>query len=344
MTRPKSNARSTLALAVAFACALETSVAWSQTPSEKAAAEVLFQEAVELMGHNRLEDACNKYQASHDLDPAIGTLLRLADCYDRLGRSASAWALFVEAETVAARAQQTERAEIAGTRAAELKQRLSTVRLQIEEPGAIEGLKIAVNKVDIPQPSWGTALPFDPGMAQLRVTAPGYEPWSTEVEVPVGPASTTVRIPLLERAPEERAAPVATTRAFEPDPVREVPAPSSSQATWGYVAGGVGLAGLAAAGVLGYRAYVLNQDSLELCAKDDPNACTTDGKNLRDDATQYGTYATIAGGVGGGLLITGLVLVLTAPSNTPPKAATSRVRVLADAGPRGGGLTLRGAF
>lgn len=342
MTRFGTATRSALALALAFG--LQAPAAWSQTPSEKAAAEALFQEAVELMGQNRLEDACAKYQASHDLDPAIGTLLRLADCYDRVGRSASAWALFVEAETVAIRAQQTERAEIAGTRAAELKQRLSNVRLQIEEPGAIEGLKIAVNKADIPEPSWGTALPFDPGTVKVQVSAPGYEPWSTEVEVPVGPAETSVRIPVLERMPEESAAaPIGLTSSTEPVPAQETPR-ASSQATWGYVAGGVGLASLAAAGVLGYRAYSLNQDSLNLCATDDPNACTTQGKNLRDDAAQYGTYATIAGGVGGGLLITGLVLVLTAPSSTPLETATPRLRVLADAGPRGASVTLRGAF
>lgn len=342
MTRFGTAPRATLALAVAFG--LQASVAWSQTPSEKAAAEALFQEAVDLMGQNRLEDACAKYQASHDLDPAIGTLLRLADCYDRVGRSASAWALFVEAETVATRAQQTDRAEIAGTRAAELKERLSTVRLQIEEPGAVESLKITVDKADIPEPSWGTALPFDPGTVQIQVTAVGHKPWSTEVEVPVGPAETTVRIPVLERMPEAtEAEPVALTNTSEQAPAREAPE-ASSRATWGYVAGGVGLASLAAAGVLGYRAYALNQDSLNLCAADDSNACTTEGKNLRDDAAQYGTYATIASGIGGGLLITGLVLVLTAPSSTTQETATPRLRVLADAGPRGGGVTLRGAF
>jgi hypothetical protein len=104
------------------------------------------------------------------------------------------------------------------------------------------------------------------------------------------------------------------------------------------------LASLAAAGVLGYRAYALNQDSLNLCASDDPNACTTAGKDLRDDAAQYGTYATIASGVGGGLLITGLVLVLTAPSSAMQETAAPRLRVLADAGPRGGSVSLRGAF
>ncbi|HEU5076279.1 MAG TPA: hypothetical protein VFU02_18930 [Polyangiaceae bacterium] len=343
MTGRGTAARSALALVIVLG--FQASTAWCQTPSEKAAAEALFQEAVDLMGQDKLADACAKYQASHDLDPAIGTLLRLADCYDRVGRSASAWALFVEAETVATRAQQTDRAEMAGTRASELKARLSTVRLQIENPGAVPGLEIAIDKADIPEPSWGTALPFDPGTVQIEVSAPGYETWTSEVEVPVGPAETNVRIPVLERTPEQHAAvPVALTNGAEPAAARGASEPTSSQATWGYVAGGVGLASLAAAGVLGYRAYALNQDSLASCAADDPNACTTEGKEMRDDAAQYGTYATIASGIGGGFLITGLVLVLTAPSSPSKETATPRLRVLADAGPRGGALTLRGAF
>lgn len=333
------------ALALALVLVFQASSAWSQTPSEKAAAEALFQEAVDLMGQNKLADACAKYQASHDLDPAIGTLLRLADCYDRVGRSASAWALFVEAETVATRAQQTDRAEMAGTRAAELKARLSTMRLEIDNPGAVPGLKIAIDKANIPEPSWGTALPFDPGTVQIEVSAPGYESWTSKVEVPVGPAETNVSIPVLERTPEQpAAAPVTLTNGAEPAAAREASEPASSRATWGYVAGGAGLASLAAAGVLGFRAYALNQDSLASCAADDPNACTTEGKDMRDDAAQYGTYASVASGIGGGLLITGLVLVLTAPSSPAKKTAAPRLRVLADAGPIGGTLKLRGTW
>lgn len=328
--------------AIALGVALFAPSAWGQTPSEKAAAEALFQEAADLMAANRFDDACPKYQASHDLDPAVGTLLRLADCYDRVGKSASAWALFIEAETVARRAEQVDRAEIAATRAAELKQRLSTVKLRVAEPGGAPGLTIVVDKAAIPEPSWGTALPFDPGTVRIQASAPGYESWSTEVEVPVGPAETSVTIPMLDRAPEKPTEQRGLLTGA-PETAPELEAPESSlQSTLGYVAGGVGLAGLVAAGAFSYRAYTLNEDSLDLCATDDPNACTTEGKALRDDATKYGTYATIAGGVGGGLLITGLVLILTAPSDK--QAAAPRYRVLADAGPRGGSVALRGVW
>jgi hypothetical protein len=337
-----TNLATALGFAIVLGVASAAPSAWGQTPSEKAAAEALFQEAADLMAANRFDDACKKYQASQELDPAVGTLLRLADCYDRVGKSASAWALFIEAETVARRADQVERAEIAATRAGELKQRLSTLKLQIAESGSAPGLTIVVDKAAIPEPSWGTALPFDPGTVRIQASAPGYESWSSEVEVPTGPAETTVTIPMLERAPQKSTEQRGLLTSGSETPSAAEAPDSSLQSTLGYVAGGVGLAGLAAAGAFSYRAYTLNQDSLDLCATDDPNACTTKGKALRDDATKYGTYATIAGGVGGGLLITGLVLVLTAPSKK--EAAAPRYRVLADAGPRGGSVTLRGVW
>lgn len=327
---------------VVAALALTASAAPAQTASEKAAAEALFQEAASMMQDGHVAEACSKYQASQELDPALGTLLRLADCYDRVGKSASAWALFVEAQAVAQRANQPERAEIATTRSGELKERLSMLTLKLDDGEVPEGLSIRVNRAEIPQPSWGTALPFDPGQVTIKVSAPGYQEWSTQVVVPVGPDQTTVTIPPLKavpRAPTKASAPTGAAAATMKEPEG-----SSTATTLGYVAGGVGLAGLAAAGVLGYRAYSLNQDSLDLCAQDDPNACTTEGKELRDRAAGYGAISTIVGGVGGALLVTGVVLVLTAPSESEAARQSPRFQVAAIADRDRAGLSVRGVW
>jgi hypothetical protein len=63
---------------------------------DKAAAEVLFRSGTQLMDRRQFLEACEKFDASDRLDPALGTRLWLADCYDRAGKTASAWALFVE--------------------------------------------------------------------------------------------------------------------------------------------------------------------------------------------------------------------------------------------------------
>ena len=95
------------------------------TAAQKATAETLFQRGVELAEAGQLPAACAQFDASLRLESTIGTLFRLADCYDRVGRTASAWALFSEARSRAASVQQAARERIAAERVENLAQRLS---------------------------------------------------------------------------------------------------------------------------------------------------------------------------------------------------------------------------
>ena len=71
--------------------------------SDKAASVALFNEGRRLVGLGKLAEACPKFEASFSLVPGIGTQLNLADCYQQLGRTASAWATFRDAAIAAAR-------------------------------------------------------------------------------------------------------------------------------------------------------------------------------------------------------------------------------------------------
>ncbi len=108
------------------------------TASQRASAEALFQQATQLMDEKRYAEACEKLSGSQDLDPALGTMLYLADCYEHAGRSASAWALFHEAADTAQRAGQADRQRIALERATSLEGRLAKleVRVSAAKPGA----------------------------------------------------------------------------------------------------------------------------------------------------------------------------------------------------------------
>src|SRR6476620_10990144 len=82
------------------------SVSAAQSASDKAAAEALFDEGVTLLKQGKLQEA------SQRIDPGIGTLLYLAETYEKLGRTASAWATFREAASQAQAEGQTDRANI----------------------------------------------------------------------------------------------------------------------------------------------------------------------------------------------------------------------------------------
>jgi hypothetical protein len=108
------------------------------------------------------------------------------------------------------------------------------------------------------------------------------------------------------------------------------------------VTGALGIVGLGVGGFLAYRAYSQNQDSLVQCRADDPNACTSDGKSLRDDARSSATVSTIALAAGGVFAVGGLVLVLTARSE--PRHAASDLRVSTGLVGRGPGIQLEGTW
>ena len=66
--------------------------AQAPTSTDKVAAEALFEEGRRLVAAGSFVDACPKFADSQRLDPSPGTLLNLASCYEKLGRSATAWA------------------------------------------------------------------------------------------------------------------------------------------------------------------------------------------------------------------------------------------------------------
>jgi hypothetical protein len=321
--------------AVAFCSVMAFLTVWVPARAQRgaagqAAAEALFQQGVELMQEERYTEACEKFAGSQSLDPALGTLLRLADCYDRARKTASAWALFEEAKALAEREHQPDRARIAAERARDLEARLSRVRFDVaEQPGGAV-VEIVFNDVAVPPATWETPLPVDPGAGRVRASAPGFQPWHRIVEVADGPSELTVQVPALVAEPEP--APPRGTELAHTDPVAEpqssrLAASGTAERAIGFVLGGVGAAGLVAGGVLALRARSLNEDSLRECRAEDVTACTPRGVELRDDAQRHADMATVFAIAGGALASVGFVLVLAAPSTEHRRSGIERIEV-----------------
>src|SRR5436305_1114019 len=89
------------------------------------AAESLFREGKRLMKDHQIAAACEKFEASERLDESVGTLLNLADCREKAGQLATAWADFLKAASVARASGDGSRESEAKVRAKALEPRLS---------------------------------------------------------------------------------------------------------------------------------------------------------------------------------------------------------------------------
>jgi hypothetical protein len=273
--------------------------------SNEAAAEALFNEARTLIAAGSIDEGCKKLEASQKLDPGTGTLLHLADCYEKLGRTATAWARFREAASRAARDGRGDWEAIAKTRSAELEPKLA--KLRIDAPA---GVVVRRDGVEIPAAALGSPLPIDPGEHTLLASAPGKKPWSTRV-VATAANVVTVAVPPLESDPASHVVVAA------PD---AKPSDGSTLRVVGYVLGGLGVVGLGIGTVSGLTAISKGDRSKEICPSSgicaDESARTTN-----QDARSAATISTIAFVAGGALLAGGIALVVLAPSSTTSSSA-----------------------
>lgn len=321
---------------------LSSTSALAQDADSKAAAEALFEEGVALGEKGQWSEACKKLEASETLDVAVGTLLHLADCYERVGKLASSWARFREARSLAQALGMADRERIATLRADALEPKLA--RLTISVPWVPPpGFEVDLGGTPVPRASWGSALPHDAGPVSVEARAPGYLTFRRTVSVPAtSGARPIIVIPALEAEappPEPSAAPVRPAAR----PARKLPRsdPDAGYTTrvLGVTFGVVGGVGLATGGVLAVLSSRRNDQSLEQCPNS-PRLCTTRGVQLREEATTLADMATISAAVGGGLVATGVVLYVVGANQRP----TERVALHVSPDPSGVTLRARGTF
>lgn len=333
--------RRALTFAVLIAAIAQTPAAHAQG-QHKVAAEALFDEGRKLMAQRKPALACPKFADSQRLDPSPSTLLNLASCYEKLGKSATAWATYKEAASLAYAQNRQSLVTIATKHANALEPTLSRLAVRVSEPAP--GLTIKADGVQLGD--WGLAIPMDPGTHRLEATAPNKQPWSTMAEVPSGGETLTVTVPALEDAPspptltsaEVPAAPPRTMPASEPMPHAGADETSrgGTQRTIGIVTGAAGLAGIATGTVFLVIAKSKYDDSRDHCPAD-KNLCTPEGVSLRDDARSAGNIATIAYGIGAAALAAGVVLWITAPSHEARRGSIG-------VSPTASGLLVQGRF
>ncbi|HEY2408064.1 MAG TPA: hypothetical protein VGI10_18785 [Polyangiaceae bacterium] len=323
--------------------------------SDKAAAEALFDNAIKAMKEGRFAEACPKLEESQRVDPGVGTLLYLGECYEKTGRTASAWATFREASSTARARGENDRAKVATERADHLEPSLSKLEVDIApETRALHGLTVLRNGRPLPPSLFGIAFPVDPGKFQLTANAPGYKTFSREGEVSNNGAAQRVGIPKLEAAtPEEQMpkqdaiAPAAHASDGSPEPEkplrRETSSASSGLRTAALITGALGVVGLGVGSYFGVRAIAKNNDAEHYCPNG-PKCTAAQGETLTHDAQGFAKLSNITFGVGGAFVIGGLIMYLASDSSSHASEQARGFDAHAVVGPHGAAMTLGGSF
>lgn len=284
--------------------------------TDRVLADALFREGRALMEQEKIREACAKFAESYRLDRALGTLINLALCHEKEGRTATAWAEFNEAAAEAA-AEKDDREPFARKHVAALAAELPRLALAVApEASALLSLEIRLDGAALGRAAWSSPLPIDPGEHEIRATAEGKRPWSANVIIPKGAGVTSLSVPALEDLPKP-------DRPPSPPPASPAePRSGSAQRTLGWVAGGGGVAGLAVGTVFGLHALSLKSERDAHCSSG--NLCDQEGVDKDGEARSAATISTIGFVAGGVLAATGVVLILTAPKDSTRVGVSGR--------------------
>ena len=277
-----------------------------------ATVEALFSEGRRLASEGKLAEACPKFLASYNLERRVGTLMNLADCYEKSGQPASAWARFVEVRTAADRAGQPERADYARQHAEALLPKLPKLTITVAHP--VPGLQVIRDGAAVDAAVLEVAVPVDPGDHVVEASAPGKVHWSGTAHVGGEAAAASVEIPeLADVAPAAPAIAVPGPPPVGAPPGADAPRGLSGRAIGGIALAGAGVVAIGVGSVFGVMAIGKKNDSASSCEVGGvANQCYPDGASARHDAVVDANIASVLVGAGAAMAVGGAVLWLVA--------------------------------
>lgn len=343
MTRTFSLSQSTIALTIAAAC--ELLVAQDAHAQDAAAAEALFQDGLAALKTSNVELACTRFAESERLDPAVGTKLALADCEERRGRTATAWALYRAAFDKLP--SNDSRAPKVRNRIDRLEPKLAKLIIELAA-GAPKELEIVRDGNAMRSGVLGVPLPVDPGAHVVVVRAPGAEDATFEATAREGATVTlTVApgrakpVPVAPPRPGPEVVALSPSPAAIPSPAQAVPGRTSSGTSGWTVFGISSLVVGGLAGVGGAIALSLAHDDAAVAAEncnDEVKLCNATGRDAIDDGQLKNTLSGVGFAVGGaGLALGALGIVLGSgqPSSGGADSPSGTARI--DCSPTFGG-------
>jgi hypothetical protein len=217
------------------------------TAVQREQAQARFAKGKKLLSQHKREQALTEFRASHEIVASPNTRLLVARCLLEMGRLVEAYA---ELGRTLAEAQELQKEDSRYSKTAEsalderhaLAPKLGFASVTLHNAGL--DTKLMVAEEEIRRAAWSEPVPLAPGTTEMRIETPGRPVVRKSITVAAG---ETIALTLDAGAPRLAAAPKpVSTPAFV------APAsPSTGLRPFAYVAGGIGVLGLATFGIAG---------------------------------------------------------------------------------------------
>lgn len=313
--------------------------AWAQqqpSAADRTTARRLGNEGVVALKSGDFDTAADRFERANDLVPAPSFLVLLARARTGQGRLVEAYEIY---RTIIREGVQPDKPEAFKRALAEAKQEVKSLEprlawVAVNVVGARpEQVEVTLNGSVIPSAALGAQRPVDPGVLRVEARAEGYRSTEAVVELTEGQHLPPIELRMVE-LPKPQATvairqeqPIMTTDGGEPSFI--------SQSSLGYIAIGLGGAGIAVGTVTGILAINRRQELDDLpcigqvgsvCYADNDPAIVNAAFAAEDDLETFATAATISFIAGGALAATGLLLLISAPDEPTASAQTLSVR------------------
>jgi hypothetical protein len=229
----------------------------SATPVQREQAQSKFMRGKDLFSRKRFEDALREFRASIEIVDSPNTRLQISRTLRAMARYVAAYAelgrTLVEAKELSAQDNRYQRAyEAAAQERSELQPLLGFVSLTIRNP--LDGTRVLVGPEEIRRAAWTEPVPVFGGSAEIDVETPGHAAVKNTVTVAPG-ATASLMVDAQSGTPDA----IAVEAPAPPPPAPPPPPPPAAHdlrtlRPWAYVAGGVGVAGLATFAIFGAMA------------------------------------------------------------------------------------------
>ncbi len=305
-------------------------------------ADKLFQKAKKLHSEKKYAEACPTYEEVDKTDPAIGSKLNVAKCYEDWGRLATAYDWYVQADKMATDAKD-ERAPKIKEVIEELDVNVPRMTIKIPDgadPDIVDTLTL--DGQPIPESWHNTLQRIDPGPHVIEFVVDGQKKKKMAPVERGGESELSLDIPKgvgkKPRPPKKKNGEVTPPVVVTQDPGK----------TRRYLGIGVGSAGVVAVGVasvITLSARSKYKDALADHCMGSTSGCNATGIKLTHDARSKANVATVVTLVGVAAIAGGVILYLTAPdaaAANPEKPVALYVSPTIDT--TGGGFVVGGSF